>query len=82
MAHVPPQGTELRTSGIYSSRPRAFRQSDISHCADRFGGPLLESLDGPLRLPRQPPIKVMDYCQINLKTTVMDAAEKVLGVKR
>ena len=26
--------------------------------------------------------KVMDYCQINLKTTVMDAAEKVLGVKR
>jgi hypothetical protein len=24
----------------------------------------------------------MDYCQINLKTTVMDAAEKVLGVKR
>jgi acid stress chaperone HdeB len=26
--------------------------------------------------------KVMDYCQVNLKTTVMDAAEKVLGVKR
>jgi acid stress chaperone HdeB len=26
--------------------------------------------------------KVMDYCQTNLKTTVMDAAEKVLGVKR
>jgi hypothetical protein len=26
--------------------------------------------------------KVMDYCQNNLKTTVMDAAEKVLGVKR
>ena len=26
--------------------------------------------------------KVMDYCQLNLKTTVMDAAEKVLGVKR
>jgi hypothetical protein len=22
VAHVPPQGTELRTSGIYSSRPR------------------------------------------------------------
>ena len=26
--------------------------------------------------------KVMDYCQLNLKTTVMDAAEKVLGLKR
>jgi acid stress chaperone HdeB len=26
--------------------------------------------------------KVMDYCQLNLKTTVMDAVEKVLGVKR
>ena len=26
--------------------------------------------------------KVTDYCQNNLKTTVMDAAEKVLGVKR
>ena len=26
--------------------------------------------------------KVMDYCQANLKTPVMDAAEKVLGVKR
>ena len=26
--------------------------------------------------------KVMDYCHANLKTTVMDAAEKVLGVKR
>lgn len=26
--------------------------------------------------------KVMDYCQLNLKTTVMDAAEKVLGIKR
>jgi acid stress chaperone HdeB len=26
--------------------------------------------------------KVMDYCQLNLKTTVMDAAEKALGVKR
>jgi acid stress chaperone HdeB len=26
--------------------------------------------------------KVMDYCQRNLKTTVMDAVEKVLGVKR
>jgi acid stress chaperone HdeB len=26
--------------------------------------------------------KVMDYCQTNLKTTVMEAAEKVLGVKR
>jgi hypothetical protein len=25
--------------------------------------------------------KVMDYCQFNLKTTVMDAAEKVLDVK-
>jgi len=26
--------------------------------------------------------KVMDYCQLNLKSTVMDAVEKVLGVKR
>ena len=26
--------------------------------------------------------KVMDYCQLNLKTPVMDAAEKTLGVKR
>ncbi len=26
--------------------------------------------------------KVMDYCQLNLKTTVMDAVEKSLGVKR
>jgi acid stress chaperone HdeB len=26
--------------------------------------------------------KLLDYCQLNLKTTVMDAAEKVLGVKR
>jgi HdeA/HdeB family len=26
--------------------------------------------------------KVMDYCQVNLKTTVMDAAERALGVKR
>ncbi len=26
--------------------------------------------------------KVMDFCQLNLKTTVMDAAEKVLGLKR
>jgi acid stress chaperone HdeB len=26
--------------------------------------------------------KVMDYCRLNLKTTVMDAAEKVLGIKR
>ena len=26
--------------------------------------------------------KVMDYCQFNLKATVMDAVEKVLGVKR
>jgi acid stress chaperone HdeB len=26
--------------------------------------------------------KVTDYCQVNLKTTVMDAAEKALGVKR
>jgi acid stress chaperone HdeB len=26
--------------------------------------------------------KVMEYCELNLKTTVMDAVEKVLGVKR
>ena len=26
--------------------------------------------------------KVMDYCQLNLKSTVMDAVEKVLDVKR
>jgi acid stress chaperone HdeB len=26
--------------------------------------------------------KVMDYCELNLKSTVMDAVEKVLGVKR
>src|SRR5262249_39359309 len=26
--------------------------------------------------------KVMDFCQINLKTPVMDAAEKVLNLKR
>jgi acid stress chaperone HdeB len=26
--------------------------------------------------------KVMDYCEVNLKSTVMDAVEKVLGVKR
>ncbi len=26
--------------------------------------------------------KVMDYCQLNLKSTVMDAVEQVLGVKR
>jgi acid stress chaperone HdeB len=26
--------------------------------------------------------KVMEYCQLNLKSTVMDAAEKVLGDKR
>jgi acid stress chaperone HdeB len=26
--------------------------------------------------------KVMDFCQLNLKTTVMDAAEKALGLKR
>jgi acid stress chaperone HdeB len=26
--------------------------------------------------------KVMDYCQLNLKTTVMDAVEKVFNIKR
>jgi acid stress chaperone HdeB len=26
--------------------------------------------------------KVMDYCQLNLKTTVMEAAEKVLGLSK
>jgi acid stress chaperone HdeB len=26
--------------------------------------------------------KVMDYCQLNLKMTVMDAVEKVFGIKR
>jgi acid stress chaperone HdeB len=26
--------------------------------------------------------KVLDYCEFNQKSTVMDAAEKVLGVKR
>jgi acid stress chaperone HdeB len=26
--------------------------------------------------------KIMDYCDFNLKSTLMDAAEKVLGVKR
>jgi acid stress chaperone HdeB len=26
--------------------------------------------------------KVMEYCEVNLKSTVMDAVEKVLGVKR
>jgi acid stress chaperone HdeB len=26
--------------------------------------------------------KVMDYCEFNLKSTLMEAAEKVLGVKR
>ena len=26
--------------------------------------------------------KVMDYCQLNLKTTVMDAVEKVLNIKK
>ena len=26
--------------------------------------------------------KVMDYCQLNLKTTVMNAVEKALGIKR
>jgi acid stress chaperone HdeB len=26
--------------------------------------------------------KVMDYCQLNLKTTVMDAVEKAFNIKR
>jgi HdeA/HdeB family len=26
--------------------------------------------------------RVMDYCEFNLKATLMEAAEKVLGVKR